>query len=410
MDDEKIKMYFFALECYELTKKKKDDFQFLNCIEEKQRPAYIITFMTQPIAPIVPTYPLNNSTYPPTVVAYYTPATEVDETIPESRGEIISELLLEGIKNAMTLASYIETSKVKPQTRRTSEPSISGFDGKIHPIFLQKLTHMDFMSNTHFIRYWTIKKGILKGKIKATGYGETESYILQEIMTDHDDYAVVIIGKDSDTNKLFVDIHSGRIPDQMDDKWVRRAILGYDVEYDEYIKQLQTYDVISATRVRIQGDLKMHIHATQSSDEWAKRVILRSYIDELIWYLYRKHKGMKLLRKYIMSPMPIFLRYLIGQKNYRYEGDLIDDFIDNLIMKYPNIVDKFIASKVRNFKIYVGRPPNPHVVIIKNAIRVRRLGNEEFITTKTSKIIVKHPEHGVKEIQLPLVASVQFYI
>lgn len=404
MDEEKVKMYFFALECYELTKKKKDDFQFLNCIEERQRPAYIITFTTQPI---VPMYSLNNSTYPPTVVVYNTPATEVDETIPESRGEIISELLLDGIKNAMTLASYIKTSKMKSRLKKKKQ-----FDGKIHPIFLQKLTHMDFMSNTHFIRYWTIKKGILKGKIKATSYGETESYILQEIRTDYDNYAVVVIGKDSETNKLFVDIHSGRIPNQLDDNWVRRAILGYDVEYDEYIKQLQTYDVISVTgeRVRIQGDLKMRIYATQSSDEWAKRMILRSYIDELIWYLYRKRKGVKLLRKYIMSPMPGFLRYLIGQKNYQYEIDLIDDFIDNLLMKYPNIVDKFIASKVRNFKIYVGRPPNPHVVIIKNAIRVFGPEDERFITTKTSKVIVKHPEHGVKEIQLPLVAGVQFYI
>jgi len=361
--------------------------------------------------------PVDNILIGTTIKSIIQTVEELLQKIPNTKQEIISELLSYAYINSVALNTYLEREakniyreirlKRKLENIRRKNIVQQQILDKIHPIFLHKMKPEDFMDKNHFFRYWVIKKSMLKNKLSPIEYRESENYIIQQVSyrDEHGDTSAanIIIGTDDTSGKLFVDIVDGAVDATNVDDTVR-FLLEYTTEFDEYVKHLQENGTADGI-VRIQGDLKMRIFDTY--ERWVTERILYTYFDELVWYLYKKKVAMRLLKKYIMSPMPISLRNLIGQKSYFDEPKLMEDFIMDLIKYYPNIVNKFISRHISNYKLYLGRPPHPHIVSISNAVR---LDQREFAVTKLSRIIVKHPEHGVREIPLPNFAIVSFFI
>ncbi|MFP3218932.1 MAG: hypothetical protein RXQ99_10135 [Acidianus sp.] len=361
--------------------------------------------------------PLDNISIGTTIKSIIQKAEEILQKLPNTKQEIISELLSYAYTNSVALNTYLEREakniyreirlKRKLEDVRRKNIIQQQILDKIHPIFLHKVKPGDFMDKNHFFRYWVIKKSMLKNKLSPIEYSESKNYIIQKVSyrDEHNNTsnASIIIGTDDTSGKLFVDIVDGSVDISNVDDAVR-FLLEYTAEFDEYVKHLQESGTADGI-VRIQGDLKMRIFDTY--EKWVTERVLYTYFDELVWYLYKKKVAMRLLKKYIMSPMPIFLRNLIGQKQYLDEPKLMEDFIMDLIEYYPNIVNKFISRHISNYKLHLGRPPHPHIISISNAIR---LDQREFAVTKLSKIIVKHPEHGVREIPLPNFAIVSFFI
>jgi len=372
--------------------------------------------ISNPVPVLVP--PVNNIYIGTTLKSIIQKAEEILQKLPNTKQEIISELLSYAYTNSVALNTYLEREakniyreirlrrKLKDVRRKIVQQQ--QILDKIHPIFLNKVKPEDFMDKNHFLRYWVIKKSMLKNKLSPIEYKESKNYIIQRVSYRNEynnniSNASIIIGTDDTSGKLFVDIVDGSVDINNVDDAVR-FLLEYTTEFDEYVKHLQESGTADGV-VRIQGDLKMRISDTY--DKWIMERILYTYFDDLVWYLYKKKLAMRLLKKYIMSPMPIFLRNLIGQKQYFDEPRLMEDFIVDLITYYPNIVNKFISRHTSNYKLYLGRPPHPHIISISNAVR---LDQREFAVTKLSKIIVKHPEHGVREIPLPNFAIVSFFI
>jgi len=444
-----IEIYFTALECEKLLKNK--DIQTLLECNEHGIDIYLIKALNEllltintitatsmfarsvtlnnsavmsmnygvisnPVPVLVP--PVNNIYIGTTLKSIIQKAEEILQKLPNTKQEIISELLSYAYTNSVALNTYLEREakniyreirlrrKLKDVRRKIVQQQ--QILDKIHPIFLNKVKPEDFMDKNHFLRYWVIKKSMLKNKLSPIEYKESKNYIIQRVSyrieyNNDISNASIIIGTDDSSGKLFVDIVDGSVDINNVDDAVR-FLLEYTAEFDEYVKHLQEKGTADGV-VRIQGDLKMRIYDTYEKDV-AER-ILYTYFDDLVWYLYKKKVAMRLLKKYIMSPMPISLRNLIGQKSYLNETRLKEDFIMDLITHYPNVVNKFISRHTSNYKLYLGRPPHPHIVSISNAVR---LDQREFAVTKLSKIIVKHPEHGVREIPLPNFAIVSFFI
>jgi len=443
LSNDDIHFYFTALGCEKLLKNK-NIHSLLECYEDEIN-TYLIKALNElllnlntivPNPVFVGNFTLNNTTVmsmnyvnsnPIFALDYISIGTKVKSIIhkvektlqklPNTKQEIISRLLTYAYTNSVVLNTYLEHEakniyreirlKRKLENVKRKNKVQKQILDKIHPIFLHKMKPEDFMDKNHFLRYWVIRKSILKNKLSPIEYRQSENYIIQQVRyrDEHNNMstASIIIGTDDTSGKLFVDIVDRSVNAESVGAAVR-MLLGYTTEFDEYVKHLQENGTIIGV-VRIQGDLKMRINDTY--EKWVAERILYTYFDDLVWYLYKKKVAMKLLKKYIMSPIPIFLRNLIGQKSYHNESKLMEDFIADLMTHYPNIVNKFISRHTNNYKLYLGRPPHPHIVSISNAIR---LDQREFVVTKLSKIIVKHPEHGVTEIPLPNLAIVSFFI
>ncbi|MFP3219020.1 MAG: hypothetical protein RXQ99_10585, partial [Acidianus sp.] len=101
-------------------------------------------------------------------------AEEILQKLPNTKQEIISELLSFAYTNSVALNTYLEREakniyreirlKRKLEDVRRKNIVQQQILDKIHPIFLHKVKPEDFMDKNHFLRYWVIKKSMLKNK------------------------------------------------------------------------------------------------------------------------------------------------------------------------------------------------------------------------------------------------------